>query len=231
MDFSGSVAADKIHVGKIVFDQVSASVKADPKHIVLSDMTIQYLGGQGSSPKVELKKESKGWELTTKDFIGKNFKTAGQTDDPSLTIDSFELHDLIGVLGSSEPLKAHGDFSFTNFPIKNPAQFIPATQQEILGRLGLTPQSLLPIGGAVYFEIKDNKIILTKLKDVHTENRLFRFTLAKTGPSLIDFAGNLDLNIGIQPYNLLLRSAEVFSFKVDGTMLKPIFNFPHSQTQ
>jgi hypothetical protein len=112
--------------------------------------------------------------------------------------------------------------------ILNPIEKIkemPFLRSEVLERLGLTPQTLIPVSGTIHYELKEGKIFLTKLKDVHTENKLLRYSLAKGTTSTIDLNGELDLSLTVQPYNLLIKGTELGTFQVGGTISVPFVCF------
>lgn len=142
-----------------------------------------------------------------------------------LLVQTLSIDNLEGPFDPLVDLKGTGSLKFVN-PVKNNLRntifVIPA---EILSRIGIDLIALTPVTGTLHFEIKDEKIFLTKFKDVHSDGKLSKFNLANAGrPSYMDFDGNLHVQIKMKQYTLLFKLAELFTFNIGGTLSKPTYS-------
>lgn len=142
----------------------------------------------------------------------------------SLVIRNLDIKDVKGVLGDRNTFTGHGELIFANPQKKNFQNSILAIPAELLTRIGLDLAVLTPVRGSVSFDIKDGKAILDRFKDVYSKGRLSKFYLANNGfKSYVDFDGNLNLQVRMKQYNIIFKLAELFTFKVQGTLRKPSY--------
>ena len=84
---------------------------------------------------------------------------------------------------------------------------------------------LNPVIGTIYYEIKEGKIFLTKLKDAYSQGKMSKFYLPNNSShqSYVDFDGNLNIQIKMKHDNLIFKLAELFTVTVQGNLQKPTY--------
>ena len=143
----------------------------------------------------------------------------------SLIVKKIDLRDFSGELNRQETWRATGNLHFTNQSRKNLFHPLFAIPGEIILRLGLDPNVLNPVTGAIFFNLQGDRFYLTKLKDVFSEGRGSKFYLAESAtPSWMDFEGNLSVKIRMKQYNLIFKLAELFTVSIQGNIRKPTYS-------
>jgi hypothetical protein len=159
----------------------------------------------------------------------KNFKPSllrvkgqGSLKHKPLIIESFELNDLKGELTQPKSFKGSGSLKFLKSPKKQSSLLdIPG---HLLSKIGLDLTMLNPVEGKILYEIKNEKIELTRFVDVYSHDRNCHFQLAKSAfGSYIDFNGNLNIKIKMKQY-VLLKLTEPFIISIEGDMMNPKYS-------
>jgi hypothetical protein len=134
------------------------------------------------------------------------------------TIYETTIQELAGTLKLN---RNDGVLTIQRIDARLPSAYFSSEQLEHLKAVGITPQALIPVAGSIHYKMNGDKIVITKLKDVHTENKLLRYILPKSSQGVIDLSGSLDLTIGVQPYNLIFKGTDVFTFSIAGSLSHP----------
>ena len=142
-----------------------------------------------------------------------------------LLIREIKINGISGNAFDLSTLSGTGEFHFTTVTRKNFPHPIFAIPSEVIGRLGLDVGVLNPFSGSVYYEIRGDKVYLTKLKDVYSEGKLSKFYLTRTPyTSYFDLNGNLNVQVKMKQYNLLFKLAELFTLTIQGNFQKPLYS-------
>ena len=142
-----------------------------------------------------------------------------------LTITHLIIHDITGPLNPLSELRGTGTLHFINPVKKNLHNTIFALPAEILSRIGIDLIALTPVTGTVHFQIRDEAVVLTKLKDVYSDGKLSKFYLSDSrNPSYMEFDGTLHVQIKMRQHTLLFKLAELFTFNIEGSLSKPVYS-------
>lgn len=234
LSFLGKLLAEDFEMGGYRFHDLTADVDYSPAGLTIKEIKVsdQAFGLYFDQLKLTQDKQ-KRWEFFTSNIHMNEFRPsllratdAKQSNKVKpLVFQRIELHDLKGILGSPETFQGHGSLHFDNSKKKSDVFPLFAIPAEILTRIGLNLDVMNPASGTVFYEIKDEKIKLIKLKDVYSEGKLSKFYLPNTGyQSFIDFLGNLHLQIRLKQYSVLFKFAEMFTITIGGTIHKPQYS-------
>ena len=114
---------------------------------------------------------------------------------------------------------------FTNRSKKLLQNTIFQIPSDILSRIGLDLAVLTPVTGTVQYDIHDGMIYLTKFKDIYSDGKLSKFYLPSSStPSVVDFNGNLNVQVKMKQYNLLFKLAELVTVNIQGNLVKPAYS-------
>ncbi len=212
------------------FKSLSSSIFFSSKRCLIRDLKISDLSGEGSIPEIKLEKLNKKYTFELPKMKLKNFKPSllrvkgqGSLKHKPLIIESFELNDLKGELTQPKSFKGSGSLKFLKSPKKQSSLLdIPG---HLLSKIGLDLTMLNPVEGKILYEIKNEKIELTRFVDVYSHDRNCHFQLAKSAfGSYIDFNGNLNIKIKMKQY-VLLKLTEPFIISIEGDMMNPKYSF------
>jgi len=137
-----------------------------------------------------------------------------------ICIRELKLQGFQGVLDQPNTFQAKGTLLFSKLE-KN--SLLPFIQTEEEKNLYKKIPALTPSSGTIYFEIGEEKITLSKLKEVYSDRRLIKFYLPKDSNSFIDFKGNLHIELALQPYNVLFKLDDLLTLFIEGNIREPIY--------
>lgn len=227
--FLGSLEGKNFQWGNYHLESLQANVGLSPSEISLKDVTISDAAAHVYVAECTIKNEI--WfpfeipHLTVTDFHPAALQLTDESSkewEKSFFINLMEVNNLHGYLGNSSSYKGEGFFQFNNkLKDASSSQFF-AIPSDL--KIELDTRVLNPATGTIYYTIGDEKIHLTKFKDVYSEGKLSKFYLAKASEgSFIDLDGNLNIQLKIKQYNLLFKLAEFFTFSIQGNLQKPIY--------
>lgn len=228
--FEGLLGGRDISLFGYEFKSLSSSIFFSSKRCLIRDLKISDLSGEGSIPEIKLEKVKEKYIFELPKMRLKNFKPSllrvkGQDflNHKPLIIEYFELNDLKGELTQPKSFKGSGSLKFLKSPKKQSSLLdIPG---HLLSKIGLDLTMLNPVEGKILYEIKNEKIELTKFVDVYSHDRNCHFQLAKSPlGSYIDFNGNLNIKIKMKQY-VLLKLTEPFIISIEGDMMNPKYSF------
>lgn len=233
--FSGDLTGQDLQIRKYQFDRWSTKVEITPESIVATDLRITDSAGEFQADKIEIvksKEDQASWWLQIPSLqatdlrphlLHKNHKT--RPEQPrSLLLRQVVVENLKGEMGSLHTFSGKGLLQFINPMRKEAKNFLFTIPEELLKRIGFEMPVLTPISGSISFEIRDNKLFMTKFKDVYADNKLLKFYLPKSNDSFIDFQGNLNIQVGIQPYHVISKLAQLWTLHIQGTLEKPNYS-------
>ena len=230
--FFGHLEAHNFEFKGYQLNRIYAEMKSSPNQVFLNNIRITDPCGNFKITELSLQKyRNDMWQIFLLQADGQNF-TPGLlqkngieecNNSKPLVIREFSLRSLQGILGNVDSFSGKGSLEFVNPPKKNTNYPLFAVPGEILSRLGLDAAVLNPVVGTIFYDVRNSKIFLTKLKDTYSQGKMSKFYLPASHKSYIDFDGNLHLQIKMRQYNLFFKLAELFTVTVQGTWQKPTY--------
>lgn len=232
--FHGNLEGNDFKIKGYRLENMLSDLTISPGMIRLQNLKIQDPSIYVAIPSIDIyKTEHDSWYLSLPKLTAQNFRPSILREEnvevggplKPLLVTHFEIENLQGDLSDSALLTGKGKLQFTNPPKKNLQNTIFAIPGEILTRLGLNLTVLNPVSGTIFFDVNNGFFVVTKFKDVFSESKLSKFFLShKSGPSYVDFDGNVHLLIRMRQYNLFFKLAELFTVSVGGTIEKPTYS-------
>ncbi|MBA3239337.1 MAG: hypothetical protein H0T62_13480 [Parachlamydiaceae bacterium] len=232
--FEGNLKGENVQFKGYEFELLQANCAFSTNKVVLNNLTLQDPAGSLQIDQIMgVPDRNRSWNVSAGTCRLTNWRPSlmremgkkSPESDTSLVISRLIIDRFQGIVNETSSFKGMGEFHFSqqsNRATNNPLFVVP---MEIINRIGLDLSILTPLSGNVFFEILDDKIILTKLKDVYSDGKLSKFNLSSSNSSYIDFNGNLNLQMRMKHYSLFFKLAELFTFNVTGTLQKPIYSF------
>ena len=222
------------------FVQLKADVNMTPELVSLKNVRIDDPCGVFISDAISLEKKNNAQWLCSSpgirvvEFRPSLLREAGHysiTPMKPLIVRQIGLDNLQGIVGDEASFTGYGTLEFANPHKKNFQNPLLAIPAEILSRIGLDLTVLTPVVGTIFYELRDGRVVFTRFKDMYSEGRLSKFYLSQNPlhESSMDFEGNLSLHVRMKQYNLLFKIAELFTVKVNGTLLKPAYSLQKQQ--
>lgn len=234
LSFQGTLLGNHFRLFGYDLDQLWANLSFNSKQILFHNLHIFDPAGRVLVPEGRFYKDVKGeWKFHLPAIQFQEVKPSklSEANKPATTykhlvIKKAELKEVCGYLSNPASYVGTGSFSFENMAKKNfLEETLLAIPNELIGRIGLNPNVLIPAMGTVQFSMKDGRFYLSKLVDVYSEGKRSRFYLSKNGfPSYSDFDGNLNLYVRMKQYNLLFKLAELCEVHVKGSLEKPNYS-------
>lgn len=231
--FSGDLKGEDFICKGYRFGKIQSHVEYSPENIVLNDVHFSDSYGNFNIDKIYLNRRPLDeWVASIPRIVGQELTPSllqkndisKQLSPKPLVVRELILENFKGTLGKIDSFSAKGYLTFVNPPKKNTLHPLFAIPGEILNRLGLDLSVLNPVIGTIFYEIKNGKFFLTKLKDVYSQGKMSKFYLPhSTHQSFMDFDGNLHIQIKMKHYNLIFKLAELFTVTVQGTLQKPTY--------
>jgi hypothetical protein len=233
LHFVGTLKGDHFYIRGYQVDSLVAYLEYTPTVIRINDLQVRDTSGVLISDRVDfLKTELGSWAFAMPSMTVHHFRPcllqeAGSVR-PNLrkpfVIQELVLEGTQGNLTNSRSIIGRGEFHFTNRSKKLLQNTIFQIPSDILSRIGLDLSVLTPVSGTVQYEIRDGRIYLNKFKDVYSDAKLSKFYLAGGSPSTVDFDGGLNLQVKMKQYNLIFKLAELFTFNIQGNLVKPVYS-------
>lgn len=242
LQFGGALKGHSIDFQGYRLENLSAQIDISPSEIRLQDFHIEDQAGSLHANHIEIRKDNHAqahWQITMPtlkitQFRPSILRTTNSSEidtESTFVIRQLDLENFNGNLFHPSSFSGSGCAYCVNPPrrdLPNPIWSLPS---ELMTRLGLDLSALCPVAGAVYYRIEDEKIFLTKFKDMYSAGRMSKFTLSRdSSPSYIDFNGNLNIQIQMKQHNLLFKIAELFTVTIEGTLQKPVYTILKDST-
>ncbi|MGA8164683.1 MAG: hypothetical protein WB791_06620, partial [Waddliaceae bacterium] len=234
LHFTGAFEGRNFDLDGYRFDSLRASLNYAPHAVHLRDIHLIDMAGTLQAEQIHLwETEEKCWcfalpQLNVQRFRPSLLMEEGQPRPFSkkpLIIRELQLTGCQGSLADTTTVVGKGNLRFLNRSRKLLQNTIFQIPAEILSRIGLDLSVLTPVTGTINYVIQNGNIHLTKFKDMYSEGKLSRFYLPSSPiPSVIDFDGNLNVQVRMKQYNLLFKLAELFTFSIQGTLQKPTYS-------
>lgn len=217
--FAGKISGSNCYLYGYQLDQLTAQMHGSKQTVSFNDISLTHHASEIVSEKMTIFKNQQG---ETCFFIPRLHMTHLVIGKESFTNNAFiikegEIIDCKGKLAAPKSFSAKGKMRF-NHPIPFP--------MAKMNNLDIHADFLTPTSGTIHFDIRDEKIFITHLEHVHSENKLSKFSLSKTlSPSYIDFNGDLHLQLQVKPYQMISKLADLFTLSIDGSIAHPICKF------
>jgi hypothetical protein len=212
---------------------LEAAMQSSPEEICLKNVHAEDPCGHLKIPEVLLSSHQDSWKMQMAKAEALEFKpnllqsinSSELNSYKTLEVRELSLSNFQGILGETPTFAGKGFLHFVNPPKKNTLHPLFAIPGEILTHLGLDLAVLNPVIGTIFYELKEGKIYITKLKDTYSQGKLSKFYLPSDSPaSYLDFDGNLHVQIKMKQYNIFFKLAELFTVTVQGTLDKPSYS-------
>ena len=238
---SGALIGRDFDVGNVTLGSMCADFTWIPSRCELKNIEIKDWAGAFFCEEATLSKQSEDWffhipsarltRFKLERVRHKKLQEIKKRKRDSLLVQSWELHHFMGKFNDQSTYKGVGSFLFSNAPRKGFVDNILQIPSDIIARIGLDLTLLVPVRGKVNYEVSGPRIYLTKCEEVYSDKKRSRFFFSKKSPSWIDFKGNLNLNVKMKQYNLLMKFVELLTMNVRGTLGKPSYHlFRHQDS-
>lgn len=232
ISFNGKLEGKNFSFTDYELDHLSADVEAIPGSVVLKNLEVKDASGILQGKELSFfQDENSRWVfhsplLSVKEFYPSLLRNVNQMPIDAgkpFVLKQFEISDFKGNIQDESSFSGQGYMQFANPPKKNVSNSVFSLPSDILKRIGLEMPVLTPVSGVIEFEMHDSKVFFTRFKDIYSDNKLVKFYLPKNSSSYLDFQGNLNLKIGLQPYHVIFKFAELLTINIQGTLEKPVF--------
>lgn len=233
--FSGTLKGQNCLLGGYQCDSLSANIEGSPDQITVKELALTDPSGTIEASYASFtKNQMMLWtfsipKLSVNDFrVGLLRTSDGLYLAPENTfiIRQMQMENLSGMLFDPATYKAEGEALCQNPPRRDQPNTIWNIPTETLSKVGLDLSVLSPVAGFVQYQVADQKIYLTKFKEMYSAGKLSKFSLPKkaTKPSYIDFDGNIHVQVRMKQSSLLYKLAELFTVTIEGTLLNPTYS-------
>lgn len=131
------------------------------------------------------------------------------------------IETLDGTLDDLDSIKGKGSLKFLNtFKTDHNLRLIPL---ELITRLGLDLGLLVPVRGEIDFQIEEQKIKLTHLKNSFSEGKRSHFFFPSTNTCYIGFDGKMHIDVKMKQY-VLFKITQPFTISLRGSVTKPKYS-------
>lgn len=232
INFEGQIKGKNFGLINKRFQTLSAKISCDHNSIYLQDLHVKDPAFEMLSDELTLVKYPHNkWLMNIPSIEIKNLhpkmlraKKNNRSSSKPLIIKHAELRNVSGILSDPKTYSGKGYISFHNPSRKNLFHILFAIPNDLISRIGLDPNLLVPIMGTIDYELKGNKVYLTKFKDVYSDGRRSKFFLSRnSGQSYMDLYGNLNVKIKMKQHNIIFKIAELFTISIKGTIEKPLY--------
>lgn len=225
ISFAGNLYAKSAQIFGISADSLTSDLCLHKHKIQFRDVCITDGSGKIHIPEAVLEKLPIGWHFDLASLQGwslkpKFFPLSSSDSSRNFTIRELSLKNCTGILNQPQSYAAKGSLSFSH---GKKGSFFPFFA--LKGDKDSTVPSLTPTSGTVHFTIEDEKIKIIKLKDAYSDHKLIKFYLPKGTNSFIDFEGNMQISLSLQPYNVLLKMDDLLTLTIGGTVQEPNYAF------
>ncbi len=234
VNFFGTLEGDHFSFKGYMFDSLTAHLEYNPESIRIRDLRVQDPSGILKTDRIDiLKTELNTWAFAMPKLQVTRFRPSllqqegmpRPTVRKSLLVQELNLEGVQGNLADSKTIVGRGSMRFTNRSKKLLQNTIFQIPSDILSRIGLDLAVLTPVTGTVQYDIHDGMIYLTKFKDIYSDGKLSKFYLPSSStPSVVDFNGNLNVQVKMKQYNLLFKLAELVTVNIQGNLVKPTYS-------
>jgi hypothetical protein len=230
--FKGAVRSEQWQVAGYLLNNLTASAEITPKQVRIKDLIIQDISGRLDVPEALLTR-SKGhsWLVSAPDVTITDFTPTAlrRPLEPvrhrrhDISFSKIALTGFSGDIGYPKSYIAEGMARFTHSSRRKTGKGFRGFTSDLMSKMGLDIDILAPPNGTVEYQIRDGKIVLTRLKDVYSQGKLAKFSLPKGAkPSTIAFDGDLDVTIKLRPYQPLLKVTDKVTLNIQGSLKKPV---------
>ncbi|MFZ0565024.1 MAG: hypothetical protein WAM28_02385 [Chlamydiales bacterium] len=235
--FSGIFSGCDISIGEVKLSTFSTELFYQPGSFHFSNLIVKDWAGQLTIDRGELYLLDNDWKIEVDQLhVDKvrlsrlrspwtQFTTRDKPFLRSFFIRSLVLDQLCGTWGDLESFVGIGKLVFGNLPKKTLLSNLLFLPTEITARIGLDLSALFPSWGTVVYDIREGKINFIDFEEMYSDGKHSQFYLVKETPAFVDFKGNVNMQVRMKQYNILMKLAELFTVTVEGTLLHPTYTF------
>jgi hypothetical protein len=233
ISFQGIFSGKQIELAGFQFRTLLARTDISPTFIRIYDLKISDSAGLVKIDDIRIKDEHP-WTIEIPKFAIEELRPSllvqpGKDLGPisPLVVRQFKMNDFHGLLDDGKTWKASGDLSFINSFKREQTVFdLPAN---VFGRIiGLDLELLIPVEGALTYELKDGYFNLLELKQTYSEGQRSQFFLvhpeytSEFGAPRMDLDGNLEILVKMKQF-VLFSLTEAFMISIEGKLNDPSF--------
>ncbi|MCI5051902.1 MAG: hypothetical protein MRY21_02045 [Simkaniaceae bacterium] len=223
--FDGEIRGKNLHVADVIWEGILGHLFIKKNQLDIRNFRASDPAGLFILDELKVYREKNQWLINIPKLEINDFKPSNLTIENSrkkrnkpFKINSLILNDLKGELTDPTTLTGKGSMQFLNTDKREFTLLdIPL---ELISRLGLDMKLLVPIAGEIDFEVKENKIFLSELKNSHSEGKRSYFFFAKKRPSYITLDGKLNIDVNMKQY-VLLKITQPFTLSIRGSVVAP----------
>lgn len=230
--FDGKATTDRWQIAGYSLNSFEASMELSSKQLKLRNVRVEDPAGVIRMPEVTLaKQQGRRWRLSIPEAVATDLTPSalrrsdesGKKRRHDVSFPSITLSNLSGEMSDLSTFAGEGTARFIHASKKKSPKGLLGFTSDLMSRIGLDLEMVTPASGIVEYQIRDRKVVLTRLKDTYSQGKLAKFALPKDGkPSTIGFNGNLDIAVRLKPNQPLLKLADKMTFLIQGTLKKPI---------
>lgn len=231
MAFDGHVTSDRIEAGGYRVRSAQAHVHYAGHRLDIQQVQAQEGEAKLTVPEIAFERDSEGlWKfsipsVTITDLVPSSLRLAHnkQKKQQEMSFPSISLENFGGSLNDPKTFVGEGSARFHYAKKSRRAgKGLLGMTVDLMSRVGFDWDVITPTGGIVEYQLADEKLVITKLKDVYSQGKLAKYSLAKEGNrSTIGFDGKLDLLLRLKPAQSFLKVTDKLMLSITGTVHKP----------
>lgn len=240
--FSGKLLGEEFELGAMVLSSLQGDIFCKEHSIEIQNLEIKDKGGFLTMDRLSIDKKRGKWgfwipKIKITRFQPGNLRSSwidqkkGKNNFYSFILQSFELYHFQGMFGNLKSFQGDGMILFSNYPKRGNAFNILRIPTELIACVGLDFALFKPVHGKIWYKIFNEKIHLISCEEMYSDRQRSRFFLSPTTSSFIDLHGNLNINLKMKQYTLLMKFIELLTMHVSGTVSKPSYHFISPKTK
>lgn len=239
LHLQGDVVGKDCFFQGVYAEKAKARVVASPEQVRVEALTVQDPAGRLAIPEGVCVREDQGWKMEIPHFALREIRPSllqrkgenKSVDEKTLVIDRLDLHQITGLLHQPSSWKGKGQASFLNPSKKATANTIFAIPADIIARIGLDLDVMTPVSGKIIMHLADARLYLDEFIDVFSDGHISKFYLPDGYTSWVDLSGAVNVTLRMKQYNLIFKLAELFTFRVQGTLENPSYTVQKQPTK
>lgn len=240
LQFKGNIEGAECELKGYQLEHLSSQIEYTPQKITCKDFRINDAAGTLHAENVQLHKDQRGdWIVNMPSLAVRQFRPsllrgvdpAAAAEHSTFLVRQLDLQEFTGVLSKPTTYRGKGIAHCQNPHKQELFNEIADLSSDKLSNFDVEMALFHPVSGTIQYEIEQEKVYLTKLKEVYSTGKLAKFYLPAHSParSYINFKGDISIQARIKQRNLLFKFAELFTVSVKGTLLNPTYTFIKSR--
>lgn len=237
ISFEGNLQGKQFQIMKKNIDQLFARISFDQKRVLIQDLEVNDPAFNFFCQEIQALSEDQDWTvfcplMEVKALKPHLLRGKKASESKAITVKYAELRDIHGSLGKPLSYSGKGQLYFHNPAKKNLFHILFAIPNDLIARIGLDLNVLTPVMGTIDYELKGDKVLLTRFTDVYSDGQRSKFFLSKeSGQSYVDLNGKLNIKIKMKQYNIIFKIAELFTISILGSLDKPVYTLQKQEVE